>query len=77
MIGTEEHPNLDATIRDRECAESILDRVQLFFWDLLLFEKLDEFVVTHQLHSTTIREEARVIREDTASPFALKPCKDA
>jgi len=42
-MGMKEHPNLDAAIRDRECAESILDRVQLFFGDVLF----DEFVGVH------------------------------
>ena len=54
--------NLDAAIRDRECAESVLD---VSFWDVR-FEKLDEFVVTHQLHCTTKKEVSRVIREDAA-----------
>jgi len=66
-IGTEGQPNVDAAIRDRECTKSILDRVQLVFGDAVLFEKFDVFIVIHQLHCTTIPEEARVIREDIAS----------
>jgi len=31
VIGAEGQPNLDAAIRDRVYAESILDRVQLFY----------------------------------------------
>ena len=64
--GTEEQPNLDTAIRDRECAESILDRVQLFFGNVL-FETPDEFIVTHQLHFITKLEAARVFRKDIAS----------
>ena len=79
--GTKEQPNLDAVIRDQECAELIiLDGVQLFFWDVP-FERLDEFVMTHQLYFTTIPEVARVICKDTARliPFwyVWKPHKDA
>ena len=76
---TEEHPNLDATICDRERAESILDGVQLFFWDDLV-EKLDEFAVIYQLHYTTTLEEARIIRKDTARLLIISfpiPRKDA
>ena len=67
MIGTEEQPNVNATIRDQKRAKSILDRVQLFFGDVVLFETFDVFVLTNQFHSTTTLEEPRVIHEDIAS----------
>ena len=75
-IGTEEQPHLDAAVRDREGAESILDGVQ-FFSDVL-FDEFIEFIVTHQLHSTTILEVARVIRKNTARLLLFHagiPCK--
>ena len=41
--GAEGQPNLGAAIHDRVYTESILDRVQLFFWGVL-FDILDESV---------------------------------
>ena len=67
-IGAEEQPNLDAAIRDGECAKSfVLNRREHFFWDVTS-ERFDEFVLVHQSHLITTPEEARVIRKDTASP---------
>jgi len=77
-MGIKEQPNLDAAIRDRECAKSI-DLNQLFCWNVW-FEIFEEFVLIRQFHLITFPEEARVIRKDTASLhhfFVAIPRKDA
>ena len=79
MIGAKEQPNLDAAIRDGECAKAIpFDRLQPFFWDEV-FEMLDESVRIHQFHPTTTTEEAGVICKDATGSyitFVATPRKD-
>ena len=79
-MGTEEQPNLDAAIRDGECAKSIvLNRSELLLRDVTS-ERFDEFVSIHQFHLGTIPKEVRVVHKNTASPHICSvatPRKDA
>ena len=60
MMGIKEQPNLDAAIRDRECAKSI-DLNQLFCWNVR-FEIFEEFVSIRQFHLITFPDTASIVQ---------------
>ena len=65
----EVQPDLDAAVRDGECAKVIvLNRRELSFSEAITSERFNELVSIHQFHPIAAPEEARVICKDAASP---------